>query len=215
VVSSTDAIGDLCLAHKRPIPEVAVVPLVYDTARSMPTEKQAQLRKMVAFGIPAVASLVADQLSKQWARVALGPEGSGKLRSVIGKALTFHYAENPGIAFSMFRDLRGGRFVLAGLAVVALVMVIRYLKGTDPGQRRLHIALGLIAGGAVGNLIDRLVYARVVDFILVDLDVWPLDPWPVFNVADIVLVVGVCLIALDVLVNRRTPDSAPASGVTK
>lgn len=180
----------------------------------MTTERRAQIGKMVGFTIPAGVSLLVDQVTKQWARTALGPEGSGKMRSVIGKALTFHYAENPGIAFSMFRDLRGGRFVLAALAVAALVMVIRYLKGTDPAHRRLHIALGLIAGGAVGNLIDRLLYARVVDFILVDLDVWPLDPWPVFNVADIVLVVGVGLIALDVLVNRGRQDGAPAGGIT-
>jgi signal peptidase II len=173
-----------------------------------------QVRKTLGFAIPAVVSLVADQATKQWARAALGPEGSGKMRAVIGKALTFHYAENPGIAFSMFRDLRGGRFVLAGLAVVALVMVLRYLKGTDPSQRRLHVALGLIAGGAVGNLVDRLIYARVVDFILVDLDVWPLDPWPVFNVADIVLVVGVGLIALDVIVNRKVDGAGPGRTVT-
>jgi signal peptidase II len=180
----------------------------------MTTNSQAQVRKMVRFAIPAIVALLLDQVTKQWARTALGPEGSGKMRSVIGKALTFHYAENPGIAFSMFRDLRGGRFVLAGLAIVALVMVFRYLKGTDPAHRRLHIALGLIAGGAIGNLIDRLLYARVVDFILVDLDVWPLDPWPVFNVADIVLVVGVGLIALDVLMNRKGHDGAAAPGVT-
>lgn len=180
----------------------------------MTSARQMQIRKLIGFAIPAVVSLVTDQITKQWARAALGPEGSGKMRSVIGKALTFHYAENPGIAFSMFRDLRGGRFVLAGLAVVALVMVLRYLKGTDPTQRRLHVALGLIAGGAVGNLIDRLIYARVVDFILVDLDVWPLDPWPVFNVADIVLVVGVGLIALDVIANRHKTDGAPPGRAT-
>jgi signal peptidase II len=176
-------------------------------------ERQAQLRKALRFAIPAAISLLVDQVTKQWARTALGPEGSGKVRSVIGKALSFHYAENPGIAFSMLRDLRGGRFVLAGLAVVALVMVIRYLKGTDPANRRLHIALGLIAGGAIGNLVDRLLYARVVDFILVDLDVWPLDPWPVFNVADIVLVVGVGLIALDVFLTRHRGDGATVGGV--
>ncbi len=176
----------------------------------MTTTRQMQIRKWIAFTIPGVIALVADQVTKQWARGALGPEGSGKMRAVIGKVLSFHYAENPGIAFSMFRDLRGGRFVLAGLAILALVMVVRYLKSTDPTQRRLHVALGLIAGGAVGNLIDRLIYARVVDFILVDLDVWPADPWPVFNIADIVLVVGVCLIALDVIANRGVPDGASA-----
>lgn len=166
---------------------------------------------MLGFAIPALVAVVSDQASKQWARAALGPEGSGRVRSVIGQALTLHYAENPGIAFSMFRDLPGGRFVLGGLALVALIMVLRYLNTTDVSQRRLHVALGLIACGAVGNLIDRLIYARVVDFILVDLDVWPLDPWPVFNIADVVLVVGVGLIALDLIRNRHTPgDVAPA-----
>jgi signal peptidase II len=173
-----------------------------------PSARSPQGPKLLRFAIPAILSLIADQASKQWARAALGPEGSGRAKAVIGKALSFHYAENPGIAFSMFRDLRGGRFVLAGLAIAALVMVVRYLRSTDPNQRTLHVALGLIAGGAVGNLIDRLIYARVVDFILVDVGVWPLNPWPVFNVADIVLVVGVGLIALDILVTRRGSTSA-------
>jgi len=190
----------------QPLPQTAAAPV----------PRSPQGAKMIRFAIPALLSLVADQASKQWARAALGPEGSGRSKAVIGKALSFHYAENPGIAFSMFRDLRGGRFVLAGLAIVALVMVMRYLRSTDAGQRTLHVALGLIAGGAVGNLIDRLIYARVVDFILVDVGVWPLNPWPVFNVADIVLVVGVGLIALDILMSRRGPDSAvtaaPSSG---
>lgn len=172
--------------------------------------KSSNLPKLLRFGVPALISLVLDQASKQWARAALGPEGSGRVKAVIGKALSFHYAENPGIAFSMFRDLRGGRFVLAGLAVVALVMVLRYLRNTDASQRKLHVALGLIAGGAIGNLIDRLIYSRVVDFILVDLGVWPLDPWPVFNVADIVLVVGVGLIALDMVMSRRAGAAGAA-----
>jgi signal peptidase II len=174
-----------------------------------PTAKPSQMPKLVRFAIPAVISLIVDQATKQWARGALGPEGSGRVKSVIGKALSFHYAENPGIAFSMLRDLSGGRFVLAALAIVALVMVVRYLRGTDVTQRALHVALGLIAGGAIGNLIDRLLYARVVDFILVDVGVWPLNPWPVFNVADIVLVVGVGLIALDMLMARRAAAGAP------
>jgi signal peptidase II len=173
--------------------------------------KISQLPKLLRFAIPGVISLIADQASKQWARAALGPEGSGRVKSVIGSALSFHYAENPGIAFSMFRDLRGGRFVLAGLAIVALAMVVRYLRNTEPTQRKLHIALGLIAGGAVGNLIDRLLYARVVDFILVDVGVWPLNPWPVFNVADIVLVVGVGLIALDILTTKREAGQPAAT----
>jgi signal peptidase II len=174
-----------------------------------------QSRKLVGFAVPGLIALILDQLSKQWARGALGPEGSGRVKSVIGHALSFRYAENPGIAFSMFHDLKGGRYVLAALAVAALALVVRYLRGTDPRHTRLHVALGLIAGGAVGNLIDRIVYARVVDFILVDVGVWPLNPWPVFNVADIVLVVGVCLIALDMLLTRGQMTPAPAEDRAK
>ena len=176
----------------------------------MTSDQTPQTQKWIRFAIPAALGLAADQATKQWARAALSPEGSGRMRSVIGKALTFHYAENPGIAFSMFRNLQGGRYVLALLALGALVMVIRYLKGTDVTQKRLHVALGLIAGGAVGNLLDRMIYARVVDFIVVDLDVWPADPWPVFNVADMVLVVGVGLIALDIFRAQRPTTATPS-----
>jgi signal peptidase II len=167
-------------------------------------------KKLVWFAIPALLSLVADQITKQWARATLAPEGSGRVISVIGDAVSFRYAENPGVAFSMLRDLPGGRFVLAGLAVLALVLVIRYLRATPVNHTRIHAALGLIAGGAVGNLIDRVLHARVVDFVLVDLDVWPLDPWPVFNVADVVLVVGVGLMILDLVLGRRAATHAGA-----
>jgi signal peptidase II len=168
-------------------------------------------KKLVWFAIPALLSLVADQITKQWARANLAPEGSGRVISVIGDAVSFRYAENPGVAFSMLRDLPGGRFVLAGLAVLALVLVIRYLRATPVNHTRIHAALGLIAGGAIGNLVDRVLHARVVDFVLVDLDVWPLDPWPVFNVADVVLVVGVGLMILDLVLSRRAATHAGAS----
>lgn len=183
-----------------------------DTPVPMPPENSiagARVGKWIRFAVPAVLALVADQLTKQWARAALSPEGSGRMRALVGRTLTLHYAENPGIAFSMFRELRGGRFVLAGLSIVALVMVLRYLQSTENGQRRLHVALGLIAGGALGNLIDRMIYSRVVDFIVVDLDVWPANPWPTFNVADMVLVAGVGLIALDVYDSRRATLISP------
>jgi signal peptidase II len=184
----------------------------------MPPENStsgAPVGKWIRFAVPGILALVADQLTKQWARAALSPEGSGRMRSLVGRTLTLHYAENPGIAFSMFRELRGGRFVLAGLSIVALVMVLRYLQSTELGQRRLHVALGLIAGGALGNLVDRMIYSRVVDFIVVDLDVWPANPWPTFNVADMVLVAGVGLIALDVFqTRRRAPDGLPSASRT-
>ncbi|HEX7599914.1 MAG TPA: signal peptidase II, partial [Polyangia bacterium] len=81
-----------------------------------------------------------------------------------------------------------------------------YLRRTDLRQTRLHFALGLIGGGAVGNLIDRIAFGKVTDFI-----VWHYQAheWPAFNVADAALVVGVCLMALDMILEKRR-SAAPA-----
>jgi len=92
------------------------------------------------------------------------------------------------------------------VALAALALVFQYLRRTDPGQSRLHLALGLVAGGAVGNLIDRIAVGRVSDFI-----VWHYHghEWPAFNVADAALVVGVCLMALDMMFDRRRAADSP------
>jgi signal peptidase II len=172
--------------------------------------REGRRARLIRFLVPCAITLASDQATKHWARAALGPEGSHKVQRLIGDTLSFRYAENPGIAFSMLRDMPAGRFVLAGLALIALVLVVRYLQATSVHQRTVHAALGFIGGGAIGNLIDRVIYSRVVDFILVDLDVWPANPWPVFNVADIALVVGVALIALDMVRGRRAAGQPPA-----
>jgi signal peptidase II len=169
-------------------------------------------RKYVLAGILALVSLVLDQITKIWARGALAPEGSGKIIEVLGRKIYFRYAENPGVAFSMFRDLAGGRVILSLVAFGALLLVVYYLKKTEPDQTRLQAALGLVGGGAIGNLIDRAVYGVVTDFVILDFDFRPFNPWPAFNVADAALVIGVGLMALDMF---RTPgkaaDAAPGS----
>ncbi len=170
-------------------------------------------RKYLLFGVLGIVSLVLDQISKIWARGALGPETSGKIKEVFGREFFFRYAENPGVAFSMFRTLPGGRWILTAVAVAALGLVIQYLRKTDPSHTRLHVALGLMGGGAVGNLIDRIVYGKVADFIVADLGFWPLNPWPAFNVADAVLVVGVGLMALDMF-KSAAPETQKATGNT-
>jgi signal peptidase II len=86
------------------------------------------------------------------------------------------------------------------VALAALLLVGYYLKRSGPRQYRLHVALGLIGGGAVGNLVDRIAFGKVTDFI-----VWHVGQheWPAFNIADAALVVGVALMALDMLVDKR------------
>lgn len=165
--------------------------------------------KYFLFGIFGVISLILDQFTKVWARGALGPEFSGKVQQVIEGKVYFRFALNKGVAFSMFRDLAGGRWVLTIIAFAAFFLVLHYLRRTELGQSRLHVALGLVGGGALGNLADRIIYGAVTDFVVVDLDVWPLNPWPAFNVADAALVVGVGLMALDMF--RKQPAGAASA----
>lgn len=166
-------------------------------------------RKYFLFAVFAAITLVLDQWTKVWARAALGPIEGLKVKQVFGDSFYFSYRENPGVAFSMFRDLPGGRYVLAAIATAALAMVFAYLRKTEVEHTRLHVALGFVGGGALGNLIDRVQHGVVTDFIIADLGFWPLNPWPAFNIADAGLCVGVGLMLLDMI---RAPRAAVPAG---
>jgi signal peptidase II len=163
-------------------------------------------RKYVLFSVFTVVSLLLDQWTKVMARDVLRPRGPFNPKVVIQGFFDLRYAENPGVAFSMFQDLPGGRVLLTLLAVVALVVVIAYLRKTPTEATRVHIALGLVGGGAIGNLVDRVMYGKVTDFI-----VWKkgIHEWPAFNIADAALCVGVGLILLDWIIASRS-ERAPA-----
>jgi signal peptidase II len=99
--------------------------------------------------------------------------------------------------------------------VIVIVALVWYYVQLSDGQWPVQVALGLQLGGAIGNLIDRLHFAgSVVDFI--DLNFWPLARWPVFNIADSSIVVGVTLLTLlmiseEWLAERGKAQLAPAS----
>jgi signal peptidase II len=163
--------------------------------------KYTATRKYTLFGVFALVSIILDQWTKVWARSALRPRGSYNPKVVIEGYFDLRYAENPGVAFSMFQDMPGGRIVLTLLAVAAFVLVLFYLRNkTTLRDTRLHVALGLVGGGAVGNLIDRMLYGKVTDFI-----VWKVDKaeWPAFNIADAALCIGVGLMVLDMFLSRE------------
>ena len=174
-------------------------------------------RKYALFTVFALVSVIFDQWTKVWARRELRPRGSYNPMVVIDGYFDMRYAENPGVAFSMFQDMPGGRIVLTLLAVAAFVLVVFYLRNkTGLKDTRLHVALGLVGGGAIGNLIDRMLYGKVTDFI-----VWKVgkSEWPAFNIADAALCIGVGLMVLDMFMSRerKTPKSksepkATASG---
>src|SRR5438046_2828644 len=136
----------------------------------------AQNRKYVIFGVLGALTIALDQWTKVLARHALRPLGH-QSKVVIDGFFNLRYSENTGVAFGMFQQLAGGRILLTLVALVAFVLVLHYLRKTDDGHTRMHAALGLVGGGAIGNLIDRIMYGRVTDFI-----VWHIKDheWPAF-----------------------------------
>ncbi len=112
---------------------------------------------------------------------------------------------NRGVTFGLFSgDGRWNHLILAGLAVAIAIFLLRWLKRAE--GRMVALALGAVIGGAFGNVVDRLRFGAVVDF--VDTHAWGWH-WYVFNVADAAIVCGVGALLLDALLPpRRTPKDS-------
>jgi signal peptidase II len=132
----------------------------------------------LAVAAPVVAL---DRITKDAVVGAIGPGAVDHRIELLGRGLALEYAENRGAAFGLF----GAQSPLLPLAAIAIVLAIglAYLRLPRP-PLIVALAAGLALGGAIGNLIDRLRFGHVVDFIAV-------GPWPNFNVADSALTIGV------------------------
>jgi signal peptidase II len=126
---------------------------------------------------------------------------------IIPGLVSLVHGRNPGMAFGVFSagGLPAQRIVLALLSAAVLVLVITYWHRLAQAPALLRVALALIAGGAVGNLIDRVRLGYVTDFVHV---YWRSHTWPDFNVADSAISVGITLLLFDAVRPRREP--APA-----
>jgi signal peptidase II len=183
-------------------------------------------RKWKLFAIVSVLSLVADQVTKIWARASLPvaefhnpsyqcviPDDmmthrcSGKAVAVIDSFWHWRLSMNPGSAFGLFGSLAVGRVLLSIVGVAAVIGMFVMLKKSRNNQKILHWALALVAGGAVGNLIDRIYTGMVTDFVSWDLKFMV---WPTFNVADIVLVAGVILMFIDIQIEGKAQKALKA-----
>lgn len=136
----------------------------------------------------AAVVLILDQITKFWAERALTQFASVEVAPFFNFTLLY----NPGAAFSLLADAGGwGRWLLSGIAIAAGVLITVWLARL-PRDAWLTIAsLGLIVGGAIGNLVDRLRIGKVVDFL--DFH-WAGHHWPAFNVADMAITVGAVLL---------------------
>jgi signal peptidase II len=119
------------------------------------------------------------------------------------------HTENTGAAFSLFADSPSHWKIalLIGFSVIAMMIVSALLWKQMRVLTITGIALSLILGGAVGNLWDRVASGRVVDFLLV---YYRQYQWPVFNLADSAIVVGACLLVIEILFHKTPVDEPPA-----
>jgi signal peptidase II len=158
-------------------------------------------RRLLALYGTAVAVLAVDQLTKQL--VVANLAGRPPL-DVIGDVVQLRYTTNSGGAFSL---LTGAPLFFGVMAMVIIGGIIYASRRTQPLS--MLVVLGLILGGALGNLTDRLfrgealLRGEVVDFVKVGI-------WPVFNVADSCVVVGGLLLAILLGRAEREPEQAPA-----
>jgi lipoprotein signal peptidase len=157
----------------------------------------------------SVGVLALDQASKWLVLAALAPYEVVELVPNLNLTLMF----NTGAAFSLLSDAGGWqRWLFTAFALAVTLVLVIWLLRLKPGEAWLAAGLALIIGGAVGNLIDRVLLGHVVDFIQVYLPFIPLalfNPWPSFNVADSAISVGVAMLIIESLRGERGLDAGP------
>ncbi len=137
--------------------------------------------------------IVADQATKGWAAWALAYGQP----LVIFPSFNLTLLHNQGAAFSVLATAAGWqRWVLSALAVGVSAYLVTVLNSAQTMSRLYRCGLSLILGGAIGNLIDRVVHGYVVDFIQVYYEHWY---FPAFNIADSAITVGACVLAYEIL----------------
>ena len=159
----------------------------------------------------SLVTIVLDQITKVWAvgklLVPAGPLPAEahmirtRVDVVFESWFNYRLTGNKGAAFGLFRDLPDGMrvpFFLVICLIAIVAITVMYKK--SHGQHLFQTALTLILGGAIGNLIDRIRFGYVVDFI----DwFYKSSHWPTFNVADIAISVGVGLMVIDMIINKE------------
>jgi signal peptidase II len=160
---------------------------------------------LTRFYAGAATVLLLDQISKVVVRAHMTLQETIPL---IGDLLRLRYVNNAGAAFGLFQ---GNRYLFIGISILAVVIVVYLVVTGRYTFRGSRIAFGLILGGALGNLVDRLWLTEVVDFIDIGIGV---HRWPTFNVADIGVTLGVLYLAGSFLAceweEKRKPPATPA-----
>lgn len=154
-------------------------------------------RSGVTFLWLSLVLIVLDQVSKQWVMHSFELYESINLMP----NLNFTYIHNYGAAFSFLSDSGGWqRWFFTGIALAVSVVLVIWLRRNPANLWRQNLAFALILAGAVGNVIDRIVFGYVIDFVDVYAGNWH---WPAFNVADMAITVGAILMLLEAFFERE------------
>lgn len=156
----------------------------------IPMPRGGRLRIYPGVLLTALIVLVLDQVSKTWIVQTLGQADGPHSVQVVGDFVRLSYTTNSGAAFGMFP---AGTLFFTVVALIAAPVILLARSYVDENARWLTIVFGMMMGGALGNLLDRIRLHHVVDFI--DIGVGNVRYWS-FNVADSSFVVGVILLAL-------------------
>jgi signal peptidase II len=163
-----------------------------------------QRRELAALGLTAAAVVVADQLTKA---AVVGALGVGERAEVIGDLFVLWHIRNTGAAFSLFQ-FEGSLVLFYAVHVAALGMVAWFHRSFRGRSAWLHVVLGLLLGGSIGNLIDRIRQGYVTDFISVGFgDV----RFPTWNIADAGITVGIVLLVAYLLFLEPRRPVEPAA----
>lgn len=190
------------------------------TAAHLPDELPPGERASLTFmAIVALVSCAADLATKAWAHARLAgfdaKRSGAKVFTVIPDHLDFIFAQNPGGAWSFLRSLPDGlrRPFFLFVSAAATVFIVSIYRRVHRDQTAMKWGLSLALGGAMGNLVDRIRYGWVIDFIDVYVSRGGQEfHWPTFNVADIAIVAGVILMSSDMIASARSAPAPDAGG---
>ncbi|NQZ01487.1 MAG: signal peptidase II [Bdellovibrionales bacterium] len=163
--------------------------------------------KYFALILIAGAIVALDQATKMYVHTAFT---EGEQITVLADYFNLTYVRNRGAAFGLGGDMPASLRSLFFLSVPpAVMLIILTMLWSTPSKQKLQvIALSLVFGGAIGNYIDRIRFGYVVDFL--DFHLKNLYTWPAFNVADIAIVTGVCMIIYEIVLEWRQEVASKA-----
>lgn len=151
--------------------------------------------------------IILDQYTKMWVNIHIPKH---HFIMVIDNFFAITHIRNPGVAFGLFADGPSElkTYLFIGFSIIAIIAILIFFHQTPPENKMVRIGLILVFSGAIGNLIDRILYHEVIDFL--DFFVGSYH-WPAFNIADSCITIGVLLMFVDLIQAGKAPQVEDSS----